>query len=331
MPPYIVNFFERFTRRPLALNPQGPARPVALGARASLASRLRGAALLMAMGTAALTSASPTRAAPAQAASGTTAAITSAARMPAVHLPPPYSAARPHPATAAPRTGGDLAWGSLTRQEQNSLAPLAQQWPTMDTPARERWLRVAQRLPRMPAANQARVQTRMRAWAAMPPQQRGQARLNYERAQALTPAQRKARWQAYQALSPQQKQALALKARQDRRRARVEEPAGGSRARAMAERATQRPGIAVARTGAAKAPPPGGAPGVQVVTPIVVRSRHGATTRLIGRKPHHIVHLKPANAGKAPAAVRPASGMPPTAPMHPPHLPAAGSGSAVHP
>jgi hypothetical protein len=143
----------------------------------------------------------------------------------------------------------------------------------MDASARERWLRVAQRLPRMPAANQARVQARMRAWAAMPPQQRGQARLNYERAQALTAAQRKARWQAYQALSPQQKQALALKARQDRRRAHAEVPGGAARAQALADHATQRAGTAMAQTTVAQpnslkaAAAPGDAQGVQVVTP----------------------------------------------------------------
>jgi hypothetical protein len=234
-------------------------------------------------------------------------------------------------------TGGDLEWGSLTAQEQSSLTPLAQQWPTMDASARERWLRVAQRLPRMPAADQARVQARMRAWAAMPPQQRGQARLNYERAQDLTPAQRKARWQAYQALSPQQKQALALQARQDRRRARGDAALGGARAQAMAEHATQHTGTALAQTAAAQSgtakadAAPATAQGGQVVTPTVVRSRHGATTRLIGRKPHHVVHLKPANAGKAPPAAHAASGASAAAPVHLVSPPAAGSSSAAHP
>jgi hypothetical protein len=105
----------------------------------------------------------------------------------------------------------------------------------------------------------------------------------------------------------------------------------------MAEHATQRAGTAVAQTavaqpGAAKADAaPGAAQGVQVVTPTVVRSRHGATTRLIGRKPHHIVHLKTANAGKAPPAASPASGASPAAPMRAPLPHPAAASSAVHP
>lgn len=57
---------------------------------------------------------------------------------------------------------------------------------------------------------------RMSEWVALSPQQRAEARLNFaktrELSKQLTPEEKKAKWQAYQALSPEEKQKLAAKA-----------------------------------------------------------------------------------------------------------------------
>jgi hypothetical protein len=56
----------------------------------------------------------------------------------------------------------------------------------------------------------------MNEWVALSPQQRAEARLNFaktkELSKQLTPEEKKAKWQTYQALSPEEKQKLAAKA-----------------------------------------------------------------------------------------------------------------------
>ncbi len=60
------------------------------------------------------------------------------------------------------------------------------------------------------------MQGRMKEWVALSPQQRNQARLNFaktkELSKELTPEEKKAKWQAYQALSAEEKRKLAAKA-----------------------------------------------------------------------------------------------------------------------
>ena len=49
----------------------------------------------------------------------------------------------------------------------------------------------------------------MTEWAALSPQQRTQARLNFGEAQQLSADDKKAKWEAYQALPPEEKRKLA--------------------------------------------------------------------------------------------------------------------------
>jgi hypothetical protein len=49
----------------------------------------------------------------------------------------------------------------------------------------------------------------MSEWAALSPQQRAQARLNFGETQQLSTEEKKAKWEAYQALSPEEKRKLA--------------------------------------------------------------------------------------------------------------------------
>jgi hypothetical protein len=97
----------------------------------------------------------------------------------------------------------------LTESQQQALAPLAQLWPTMTEPHKRKWLAVSQNFTQLTADEQSTVQGRMREWAALSPQQRAAARLNYADAQQLLQEDKKAKWAAYQALSPETKQKLA--------------------------------------------------------------------------------------------------------------------------
>jgi len=109
----------------------------------------------------------------------------------------------------APSLPGRPLWMDLAESQQQALAPLAQLWPTMTEPHKRKWLAVSQNFGQLTADEQATVQGRMREWAALSPQQRAAARLNYADAKQLLQEDKKAKWEAYQALSPEAKQKLA--------------------------------------------------------------------------------------------------------------------------
>jgi len=120
-----------------------------------------------------------------------------------------YAQTTPTMSKAAPSLPGRPLWMDLTEAQQQALAPLAQLWPTMNEPHKRKWLAISQNFGQLSSEEQATVQGRMREWAALSPQQRSAARLNYADAKQLLQDDKKAKWEAYQALSPEAKQKLA--------------------------------------------------------------------------------------------------------------------------
>jgi Protein of unknown function (DUF3106) len=101
-------------------------------------------------------------------------------------------------------------WADLNPAEQAALAPLRAQWPGLSSGHKLKWQELAKDFARLSPQDQARLQERMREWAALTPQQRNAARLNFnDAAHTLTPEARREKWEAYQALPPQERQALA--------------------------------------------------------------------------------------------------------------------------
>lgn len=104
-------------------------------------------------------------------------------------------------------------WKTLSNAEQTALRPLAANWDTMGLGQKRKWISVAKDYDKLPPAQQAKLHTRMTEWVSLSPQQRANARQNFaehkELTDGLTPEQRKAQWQAYQALSPEEKRKLA--------------------------------------------------------------------------------------------------------------------------
>ena len=110
-----------------------------------------------------------------------------------------------------------LDWSQLTAQQQQTLAPLAATWNTsMSEPQKRKWLEISKNYGSLAPQAQATLNSRMKEWVAMSPQERAQARLNFgklnEIARQLTPEEKKAQWEAYQALTPDEKQKLAATA-----------------------------------------------------------------------------------------------------------------------
>ena len=107
-------------------------------------------------------------------------------------------------------------WTELTAVQRQALAPLASNWDTISVTQKHKWLEISRNYGSLPAPEQATLNSRMQEWVTLSPQQRAQARLNFgktrELSRQLTPEEKNARWQAYQALSPEEKQKLAAKA-----------------------------------------------------------------------------------------------------------------------
>lgn len=118
--------------------------------------------------------------------------------------------------TAAPVTRAlppDSGWHRLRAAEKQALAPLAAIWDKLTPGQRRKWRELAVNFKGLSMAEQAKMQERMTEWARLTPQARAQARLNFgkttEIAKELTPAEKLAKWEAYQALSPEERRALA--------------------------------------------------------------------------------------------------------------------------
>ena len=104
------------------------------------------------------------------------------------------------------------SWAALTGPQQQALAPLAGTWNTISEAQKRKWLALSQNYPKLPAAEQAVMHSRMTEWVALSPQQRTQARLNFAETKKLAPDDKKAKWEAYQALPPEEKRKLAADA-----------------------------------------------------------------------------------------------------------------------
>ena len=103
-------------------------------------------------------------------------------------------------------------WQELTPDQQVSLTPLASQWNSLREVQKKKWMTIAAGYARLAPAEQVKLHSRMTQWMSLSQQERAQARLNFSTSKQLTPTQKTATWEAYQALSPEEKQKLATTA-----------------------------------------------------------------------------------------------------------------------
>ena len=109
----------------------------------------------------------------------------------------------------APRAEALPTWTTLTPAQQAALAPLSGTWRSLGEAHKRKWIALSENFFIMQPAEQALLHSRMTEWAALSPQQRTLARLNYAEAQKVAPTDKRAKWEAYQALPPEEKSKLA--------------------------------------------------------------------------------------------------------------------------
>lgn len=112
-------------------------------------------------------------------------------------------------ASAVPQVETGPGWETLTTPQKLALYPLAERWALISEAQKRRWLALAANFSSLPEDEQAKFHERMTDWASLSAQQRNQARLNYAVTNRLAPDDKRAQWEAYQALSEDERRALA--------------------------------------------------------------------------------------------------------------------------
>lgn len=208
----------------------------------------------------------------------------------------PLAMAERAPAQAAlvPRSAADDApeWRELSTRQREVLRPLVGQWQHMDDTAREKWLNVADRYHRLSPSEQNRVRERMAKWSNLPPQARGEARLRFQQSRQLPPEERQRKWEAYQSLSPEAREALSRRAQQQARPIELHSHMAGPREARQADTLQQRGESSRSHQKSNVVPPtPEHAKrSPVVVSPAVIKAGPGATTRLLTQPPTPPAH-----------------------------------------
>jgi hypothetical protein len=122
---------------------------------------------------------------------------------------PTTAASAAKPPARAPRPANKAEWNALTPVQQRALMPLSAHWGRISEAQKRKWLAVARDFDQLPTAEQATLHSRMTEWVALSPQQRTTARLNFAESKQLPQDEKKAKWEAYQALPPEEKRKLA--------------------------------------------------------------------------------------------------------------------------
>lgn len=173
-------------------------------------------------------------------------------------------------------------WSSLSGPQRSALRPLERDWRSIGPDHKQKWLEIAAQFPAMSADERQRVQARMTEWATLTPQQRGAVRLQFKQAQQLAPANRQARWEAYQALPEEEKKQLASRAKPDTSTA-----SALHRSRSADKEGRNAAGVQAKSN--VIAAPEAGRP-IRSVAPTLVQAPTGATTTLISKRPAPPVH-----------------------------------------
>ena len=172
-------------------------------------------------------------------------------------------------------------WSNLSPSQRVALQPLEREWRTIGADHKQKWLEVVAQFPIKSADERLRIQARMTEWAALTPEQRGAARLQFKQAQQLAPSNRQARWEAYQALPDAEKKDLAARALPS-----TVTSLSSKRRAAAADDANAR-GV---QTKSNEVVPPDVRRQARSVAPTLVQAPTGATTTLISKRPAPPAH-----------------------------------------
>ncbi|MBS1229424.1 MAG: hypothetical protein H6R17_2701 [Proteobacteria bacterium] len=100
-------------------------------------------------------------------------------------------------------------WSDLTVQQKILLAPLADDWDSLEYFRQKKWLGMVARFSTMTPEEQRRIQTQMQEWGKLTPAQRELARENFKAASQLSSEEKqefKKKWEEYVNLPDDEKE-----------------------------------------------------------------------------------------------------------------------------
>lgn len=103
-------------------------------------------------------------------------------------------------------------WSTLSTPQKLALYPLAERWLLISEAQKRRWLTLATNFSNLSPEEQQKFHERITDWGNLSAQQRNQARLNFAVTNKLARDDKRAQWEAYQALSEDERSALAARA-----------------------------------------------------------------------------------------------------------------------
>ena len=102
-------------------------------------------------------------------------------------------------------------WSDLEVPQRIVLAPLSDDWDSLEYYRQKKWINIAARFPSMTPSEQRRIQGQMQEWGKLSQEQRELARENFKTASQL-PAEKKLqlkkKWEEYSSLPAEEKEKL---------------------------------------------------------------------------------------------------------------------------
>nr|WP_186329744.1 DUF3106 domain-containing protein [Variovorax boronicumulans] len=103
-------------------------------------------------------------------------------------------------------------WAGLSNAQRQALKPLGPSWNTLGEGQRRKWIALARNFEKLPAEEQQKLHERMGEWVKLSAAERSRARLNFAETERLASEDKQAKWEAYQALSEEERRKLAEQA-----------------------------------------------------------------------------------------------------------------------
>jgi hypothetical protein len=100
-------------------------------------------------------------------------------------------------------------WNELTASQKLALQPLSENWRYLGDASKRKWIALSVNFNSLAPAEQLKLHARMNDWVALSQQERTQARLNFAKSKQVPQSHKSASWEAYQALSQEEKAKLA--------------------------------------------------------------------------------------------------------------------------
>ena len=103
-------------------------------------------------------------------------------------------------------------WAGLSTTQRQALKPLGPSWNTLGEGQRRKWIALSRNFEKLPVEEQQKLHERMGEWVKLSAAERSRARLNFAETERLASEDKQAKWEAYQALSEEERRKLAEQA-----------------------------------------------------------------------------------------------------------------------